>query len=219
MSVLKRQGFTLIELLVVIAIIAILAAILFPVFARAKAKARQTACLSNVKQLTLSVKMYQSDWDDCYPCWKETSSPTTWTGWFVYQEGYPTATLWDPSAGLVTPYIQNQDIIVCPDWQQMQPQSKYASYGYNYFIVGKSEGAIPRPAEIICVCDLTNGGWPYTIASPVAWFGSPAASAYYSAPAGRHNGMFNGSFCDGHAKALDYDEYWTNGADSPYWSF
>ncbi len=57
-----RKGFTLIELLVVIAIIAILAAILFPVFARAKAKAQQTSCLSNIKQLTLGLLMYASDW-------------------------------------------------------------------------------------------------------------------------------------------------------------
>ena len=61
------KGFTLIELLVVIAIIAILAAILFPVFARARAKAQQTACLSNVKQLTLAVLMYAEDYDQHLP--------------------------------------------------------------------------------------------------------------------------------------------------------
>ena len=63
----RRTGFTLIELLVVIAIIAILAAILFPVFARARAKADQTTCLSNVKQLTLGMKMYMSDNDLAFP--------------------------------------------------------------------------------------------------------------------------------------------------------
>ena len=62
-----RTGFTLIELLVVIAIIAILAAILFPVFARAREKARQTSCLSNIKQITLGVVMYTQDYDGCYP--------------------------------------------------------------------------------------------------------------------------------------------------------
>jgi len=60
----KKRGFTLIELLVVIAIIAILAAILFPVFARARAKAMQNTCLSNVKQLTLAWTMYNNDWDE-----------------------------------------------------------------------------------------------------------------------------------------------------------
>jgi prepilin-type N-terminal cleavage/methylation domain-containing protein len=62
-----RRGFTLIELLVVIAIIAILAAILFPVFARARAKAQQNNCLANIKELGLGVLMYCSDYDDHYP--------------------------------------------------------------------------------------------------------------------------------------------------------
>jgi prepilin-type N-terminal cleavage/methylation domain-containing protein len=63
----KRTGFTLIELLVVIAIIAILAAILFPVFAQAREQARQSTCLSNFKQIGLGVMMYVQDWDECYP--------------------------------------------------------------------------------------------------------------------------------------------------------
>ena len=62
-----RHGFTLIELLVVIAIIAILAAILFPVFARARAKAKQSSCLNNVKQLSLGYQMYMSDYDEKFP--------------------------------------------------------------------------------------------------------------------------------------------------------
>src|SRR5215203_5649261 len=63
----KRRGFTLIELLVVIAIIAILAAILFPVFAQARAKARQAACLSNMKQLGTGLTMYCQDYDEIVP--------------------------------------------------------------------------------------------------------------------------------------------------------
>jgi prepilin-type N-terminal cleavage/methylation domain-containing protein len=62
-----RKGFTLIELLVVIAIIAILAAILFPVFARAREKARQTSCVSNLKQVALASLMYTQDYDECPP--------------------------------------------------------------------------------------------------------------------------------------------------------
>src|SRR5713226_5630376 len=63
----RRTGFTLIELLVVIAIIAILAAILFPVFAQAREQARMSTCLSNFKQIGLGVMMYVQDWDDNYP--------------------------------------------------------------------------------------------------------------------------------------------------------
>ncbi|MGD8239412.1 MAG: prepilin-type N-terminal cleavage/methylation domain-containing protein, partial [Armatimonadota bacterium] len=63
----RRDGFTLIELLVVIAIIAILAAILFPVFAKAREKARQTSCLSNIKQLGLACQAYSTDWNEEFP--------------------------------------------------------------------------------------------------------------------------------------------------------
>jgi len=69
-----RKGFTLIELLVVIAIIAILAAILFPVFARAREKARQTSCLSNVKELGLGLMMYVQDYDECFPYGRHTDT-------------------------------------------------------------------------------------------------------------------------------------------------
>jgi prepilin-type N-terminal cleavage/methylation domain-containing protein len=66
----QRGGFTLIELLVVIAIIAILAAILFPVFAQAREKARQTTCVSNLKQIGTAFMMYVQDYDETYPPWK-----------------------------------------------------------------------------------------------------------------------------------------------------
>jgi prepilin-type N-terminal cleavage/methylation domain-containing protein len=73
-----RTGFTLIELLVVIAIIAILAAILFPVFAQAREKARQSGCLSNLKQIGTALMMYTQDYDEAFPCtWYGSLWPTT----------------------------------------------------------------------------------------------------------------------------------------------
>ncbi len=92
----RRRGFTLIELLVVIAIIAILAAILFPVFARAREKARQSSCLSNQKQIGLAMMMYVSDYDD------------RWMS--VYDDGAGRI-IW---ADKILPYTKNRQIFVCP---------------------------------------------------------------------------------------------------------
>src|SRR6056297_1745410 len=93
-----RRGFTLIELLVVIAIIAILAAILFPVFARAREKARQSACLSNVKQIGLGFMMYAQDYD-------ERLCPS-------YLAGNPDSNnRWDE---MLQPYLKNEQILRCP---------------------------------------------------------------------------------------------------------
>src|SRR4051794_18856382 len=91
-------GFTLIELLVVIAIIAILAAILFPVFAQARAKARQTACLSNMKQIGTGISMYTQDYDEMIVP-SQNGSGATLVSW--------------PS--MIQPYIKSAEVFVCPD--------------------------------------------------------------------------------------------------------
>jgi prepilin-type N-terminal cleavage/methylation domain-containing protein/prepilin-type processing-associated H-X9-DG protein len=114
----KKKGFTLIELLVVIAIIAILAAILFPVFAQAREKARSASCTSNIKQVTLGLLMYVQDYDEMLcPC--QINSGT-----------------WDQ---LSAPYVKNQQVFVCPDWL-VNPLAggRQLSYGMNYRLTEES---------------------------------------------------------------------------------
>ncbi len=108
-----RSGFTLIELLVVIAIIAILAAILFPVFARAKEAAKKAACSSNLRQIGMALRMYEADFDDRMPDRRDLkhSTPGGWKPWTTW----PTS---DPRAGwaliVLHPYTKNDDIWSCP---------------------------------------------------------------------------------------------------------
>ena len=102
-----RHAFTLIELLVVIAIIAILAAILFPVFARAREKARQTSCLSNIKQIVLAFMMYAEDYDETMPM-------GVYPDWTTY---WDTKVDWGGNVigdKLITPYTKNQQLAACP---------------------------------------------------------------------------------------------------------
>src|SRR5690349_22952387 len=98
----KRRGFTLIELLVVIAIIAILAAILFPVFAQAREKARQTSCLSNTRQYATATLMYTQDYDETFP-------PNSYLS-----GGVCVATFYS----VVNPYVKNSQITQCPSETQ-----------------------------------------------------------------------------------------------------
>ena len=102
----KQRGFTLIELLVVIAIIAILAAILFPVFAQARAKARQASCTSNVKQMSLGVMMYIQDYDETFPYWNWGDS---------YGSGSRTPNHFESFwANAIYPYVKNGQVYACP---------------------------------------------------------------------------------------------------------
>src|SRR5918994_5557325 len=104
-----RHGFTLIELLVVIAIIAILAAILFPVFAQARAKARQSACLSNMKQLGTGLIMYAQDYDETLPLNDYIGNGLApLAGWRDPRAG-------DSWASGIYPYVKNLQIYVCPE--------------------------------------------------------------------------------------------------------
>ena len=107
----KHRGFTLIELLVVIAIIAILAAILFPVFAQAREKARQASCLSNIKQLTLGWVMYSQDYDETFPQWRWGDNYSTSWGDKATVSPNNATTLWYYA---IYPYVKNSKVYSCP---------------------------------------------------------------------------------------------------------
>jgi len=158
---LKGKGFTLIELLVVIAIIAILAAILFPVFAQAREKARQTSCLSNMKQLGLGLMMYADDYDECY-------AGGTWTS-------YGEMNNWNSAkysfVVALYPYVKSAGIYVCssvPKANQIKtlwvtnngigyPSTSYQANGVLMSCNGSpvSVGSVARPSEVIF---LTENG-------------------------------------------------------------
>lgn len=124
----NRRGFTLIELLVVIAIIAILAAILFPVFAQAREKARQTSCLSNFKQVALAHLMYVQDFD-------ETFAPFMWgpgDGGFSYD--WATCFTWPQ---MVVPYVKNWPIFRCPSDAYAKDSQSLVNMGYPANATGR----------------------------------------------------------------------------------
>jgi prepilin-type N-terminal cleavage/methylation domain-containing protein/prepilin-type processing-associated H-X9-DG protein len=202
----QRRGFTLIELLVVIAIIAILAAILFPVFARAREKARQSSCLSNVKQIGLATMMYASDHDGAFPGYYMALPWTVDTSW----------------AGVIRPYVKSRAVWKCasdPDrgmWQWGTGASHgRLSYGWNYrwisfYATPPGGGRAPtfgadieKPAETLLFCDA---GRCY-VRGP-----GTTNSSYWPKP--YHNGGANFGFADGHAKWYNADFNWHTGYES-----
>ncbi len=200
----RARGFTLIELLVVIAIVAILAAILFPVFARAREKARQTSCLANVKELGLAVLMYAQDYDERLP-----RRDTGGLRWDRY---------------ILQPYIKNMGIIECPS-------TAVQSYGYNRGLNSDLMAAYQAPSETVVLCDVKRSysaagalawrgalGWPSLF--PATYPGTPleihqdpptSDASITSRPAGRprpiHNEGCNVGWLDGHSKWMKTDKF------------
>lgn len=219
------RAFTLIELLVVIAIIAILAAILFPVFAQAREKARAISCLSNLKQGSLAYAMYTQDYDETTPCQVTPVTQRDANNYFTVTGGY-----WFI---ILQPYIKNWNMFQCPDRagstsSQSNPAGmntgpktgRIMGYGYNdgwvsdtgYGLVqtqtldangkteraGRSIAAITTPADCVAFGDTydTPG---YSIAMDNIFSGNDGPSNTKSI---RHMANLNYAFVDGHAKII-----------------
>ena len=210
-----KKGFTLIELLVVIAIIAILAAILFPVFAQAREKARQTSCLSNMKQIATAIQLYADDHHETMPCSRIAGYYGWQSNWGIYN------------------YVKSDRVFICPSsYAQMDgadisaPNSNYGgNYGANSDVMGDGAGVklarIKSPSNMVAVYEASyyimdptavvwNGlyscwlpGAGLTGAEPSTHSSSPLASKsgdiYSDFMNGRHNEGINIAYCDGHA--------------------
>lgn len=219
------SGFTLIELLVVIAIIAILAAILFPVFAQARDKARQSVCSSNLKQLGTAIMMYAQDYDETYPCY--STYPGEKIHWY----------------DMINPYVKAQNftssIFFCPSVGKKRIGGNEASgYGVNYLhvisyppIFGYAKdpcckqwwndrdngpqalARLPRPADTFMITDTQQdcgadkgSGWaaiycPVELPKGPPWAAGACVDKSYGL-ADRHAGGGNYLMADGHNKIM-----------------
>ncbi len=231
----QRRGFTLIELLVVIAIIAILAAVLFPVFARAREKARQAQCQNNLKQLTLGILMYVQDYDEKFPL-------------LVVPVGMGAETVFQ----IVQPYMKNQQIgrcpsdrasFTCPNGVQITGAALYLDFSvcraagltnlydvsyapnealitnYPYSWWPASLGTVQYPASTPLCYDAYSSSTPHSYQTPGPFLlGSGGLQGGWYA-AWRHNGTCNISFVDGHVKAFSsgMNQPWFQTA-SPYYN-
>ena len=206
-----KNGFTLIELLVVIAIIALLAAILFPVFARARENARKTSCLNNMKQIALGWAQYSQDYDELIVPLANDVPP----GPSPYVSA---AYSWWPV--LLAPYTKSKQVYICPS----ATPTTSLSIGYSHPTIGKwnigSANSVALadfayPAQTLIFAD--SGGvsnptadpdeWKPVASSPTLLFRTPDNVPFYTNANSehaynRHMDMCNMGFADGHAKTM-----------------
>jgi prepilin-type N-terminal cleavage/methylation domain-containing protein/prepilin-type processing-associated H-X9-DG protein len=230
----RKTGFTLIELLVVIAIIAILAAILFPVFARARENARRASCLSNVKQIGLGIMQYTQDFDEHLP---PRYNYFTTTGAYTLPNGQPsnsTAILWYM---MIYPYVKSYQVYNCPSNSLFTYAGNYTGsfpYGVNFIrpslctsncgvemfpgnnttgtTPGASLAAIEDVARTITITDSKYYlvAFDHVLTASQATdstIGACSAASPYNwagCVAARHLETVNTLFADGHAKAMKW---------------
>jgi len=199
----RRNGFTLIELLVVIAIIAILAAILFPVFAKAREKARQASCTSNVKQIALGMLMYAQDYDEklthcCYPSGHKSEVLPRWRP--ITNNAVDIR-----YNGTAMPYVKNRQIYVCPSYGDIfsyaTPRQLLQGSGG---CTGQMLANIPYPSEMVMLGDGagTTGlcGANRSGNCQGRWGKHDTNQFARKARFYRHNDGVNFAYVDGHAK-------------------
>jgi prepilin-type N-terminal cleavage/methylation domain-containing protein/prepilin-type processing-associated H-X9-DG protein len=241
----SKSGFTLIELLVVIAIISILAAILFPVFARARENARRASCLSNLKQIGLGIMQYTQDFDEHYPpAYDGTFTPPVYNpqttpgtpGKIYATDGTVGRIGW---MDMIFPYVKSVQIFQCPSQPSAASKSHASSYGYNGAIsgydadrygksatlrnIGITLATVQRPSEVAMVFDDQNG---YNISNtPYAFAQTTDKIAGNDKTISPHFQGTNIAFADGHAKWMKTSSmvgsytnltYGYTGSDSAY---
>lgn len=206
----SRSGFTLIELLVVIAIIAILAAILFPVFAQAREKARAISCMSNCRQMGTALLMYAQDYDEIL-CRGFTGGPPSrdWTTDLLpYIKAGSIADAQRINAGLASArpdlFSAAQPFFQCPSKPPSRDTRGFRrGYGYNYWLAVTSATGIPlaelvAPADHMCFTDV------FGEVDRVVPFKTPITDTRF-VPEARHHQGTNVTFTDGHAKFFRAD--------------
>lgn len=212
-----RRAFTLIELLVVIAIIAILAAILFPVFARAKAAAKKTQCLQNLSQIGLATGVYMNEYDDIFPHAVDASdkyAPEIWAGSPDFQAEIPKMPLYSE---VLQPYLQSKESFLCPSDSGTQmldnhypvqfstSPSMYSVYKSSYFFRTEiafkaySQNHFRLPAKINILFDGA-GHWHGN--APALTPSDDSGTYFQKLQQYRYNTLYG----DFHAKSIPFDE-------------
>jgi prepilin-type N-terminal cleavage/methylation domain-containing protein/prepilin-type processing-associated H-X9-DG protein len=212
----RRRGFTLIELLVVIAIIGILAAMVFPVFARAREKARQAVCMSNLKQMALAMMMYMQDNGSMYVPAQSPDNLMRWHG-----RRLSTNEPFDPTTGPLWDYYRSETLKMCPSFSPAAEAGGFeqgtGGYGYNSQYVGGSpttwpamctparESQINDPTGTVLLTDTAfvdcEGNlfeYSFCEAPYYQLWGSPTDPSTHF----RHGAFTNVAFCDGHVRAM-----------------